>query len=156
METRELSRSICNAVLDKVNALYPQFMKRVNNIDIDYFEKIARDTEKLPEELNFELRDRVLADVKAYAMELLETSDIRGVIADMTKDIDLDTKKEVLDQAKEQLREYMDLSCGFNGGSQLSEEDLQKMYLDAKKQDLWERITRTNKYDVIEFHHALM
>ena len=36
---------------------FAQFMKRVNDIDIDYFEDITHDTELLPKELNFELRD---------------------------------------------------------------------------------------------------
>lgn len=156
METRELSQKVYDVVVDRVNALYPQFLKRVNDIDVDYFDKIACDSEKIPEELNLELRDEVLADMRNYAMELLEASDIKSQVDDMTKGTDQSTRKEVLDGVKQQLREFAHLSSGFNGSSVYTEEILQEMYADAKKRDFWERVTRTNKNDVIEFHHALM
>ena len=156
MGTKELSQKVYDVVVDKVNALYPQFLKRVNDIDVDYFDKIACDSETIPEELNFELRDKVLADMRNYAMELLEASDIKSQVDDMTKGIDQSTRKEVLDGVKQQLREFAQLSSGFNGSSVYTEEILQEMYADAKKRDLWERVTRTNKNDVIELHHALM
>ncbi len=156
MEATDLSRRICDVVMDRVNALYPQFLKRVNDIDVDYFDKIACDSEKIPEELNLGLRDKVLADVRKYAMELLEASDIKSQVDEMTKDTDQTIRKEVLDEVKQHLREFAHLSSGFNGSSVYTEEILQEMYADAKKRDLWERVTRTNKNDVIEFHHALM
>ena len=156
MEATDLSRRICDVVMDRVNALYPQFLKRVNDIDVDYFDKIACDSEKIPEELNLGLRDKVLADMRKYAMELLEASDIKSQVDEMTKDTDQTIRKEVLDEVKQHLREFAHLSSGFNGSSVYTEEILQEMYADAKKRDLWERVTRTNKNDVIEFHHALM
>jgi hypothetical protein len=64
MDTKELGRSVYYIVIEEVGLLYPQFIDRVNNIDIDYFENISRDTEVIPDELNFELRDIVLDDVK--------------------------------------------------------------------------------------------
>jgi len=156
METKELSQKVYDIVVDEVDRIYPKFMKRVNDIDIDYFEGIIRDSEKLPKELNFELRDKVLDDVRLYAMQLLEESGIRNRIENLMKDIDEETAKEVLGHAKEKLREYAAASSFLNGSSTFMEEDLQKLYTDAKKQDLWERITQNNKADVIKFHHALM
>ena len=44
METRELSKIIYGVVVEEVETIYPQFMKRVNNIDLDYFEDIVRDS----------------------------------------------------------------------------------------------------------------
>ena len=131
-------------------------MKRVNNIDLDYFEDITRDSEEIPRELNFELREKVLDDVKQYAMQLLEKSFIKRRIAFIMQDVDADTAREVFEQAKKLIRSYVYASSVLNGSSDITEEELQKMYTDAKKRDLWERITRNNKSDVIGFHHALM
>lgn len=156
METRELSQNIYDIVVDEVDALYPQFMKRVNDIDIDYFEDITRDSEEMPVELNFELRDKVLDDVRQYAMQLLEGSNIRSRIDYLIKGIDAATIKEALGKAKIVLRSYVYASSFLNGGSDITEEELKELYIDAKKRDLWERITQNNKKDVIEFHHALM
>ena len=156
METKELSQKVYGIVVDEVERIYPMFMKRVNDIDIDYFDEITRDSEELPKELNFELRDKVLDDVRQYAMQLLEESGIRNRVGNLMKDVDATTAKEVLDNAKEKLREYSYASSILNGSSDITEEYLQQLYTDAKKRDLWERITQNNKADVIKFHHALM
>lgn len=156
METRELSKRIYDVVVDEVETIYPQFMKRVNNIDLDYFEVIVRDSEEIPQELNFELREKVLDDVKQCAMQLLEKSNIKRRIDAIMQDVDADTAREAFKQAKELIRSYVDASSILNGSSDITEEELQKMYTDAKKQDLWERIVGNNKSDIIGFYHALM
>ena len=156
METRELGRSIYNVVVEEVETIYPQFMKRVNNIDLDYFEDIVRDSEEMPKELNFELREKVLDDVKKYAMQLFEESSIKRKIDAIMQDVDADTARAAFEQAKKLIRNYVYVSSVLNGSSDFTDEELQKMYTDAKKRDLWERITGNNKSDIIGFHHALM
>ena len=156
MEKAKLSRLIYDIVVEEVESIYPQFMKRVNNIDLDYFEDIVRDSEEMPKELNFELREKVLDDVKQYAMQLLENSNIKRRIDGIMQDVDADTAREAFNQAKNLIRSYVYANSIFNGSSDITEEELQKMYMDAKKRDLWERITQSNKSDVMEFHHALM
>ena len=156
MEISKLSKRIYDTVVEEVEALYPQFMKRVNNIDLDYFEDIVRDSEEMPKELNFELREKVLDDVKQYAMQLLEESDIKGRLDAIMQDVNADAAREAFKQAKELIRSYVYASSILNGSSDIAEEELQNMYTDAKKRDLWERITQSNKSDVIGFHHALM
>lgn len=156
METKELSKRIYDVVVEEVETIYPQFIERVNNIDLDYFEDIVRDSEEMPKELNFELRDKVLDDVKQYAMQLLEGANIKSEIDTIMQDVDADTAREAFEQAKGLIRSYVFASSILNGSSDVTEEELQKMYSDAKKRDLWERISGSNKSDVIEFHHALM
>lgn len=156
METRELSKRIYDIVVEEVETLYPQFMKRVNNIDLDYFENIVRDSEDIPKELNFELRKKVLGDMRQYAMQLLEVSNIKRRIDAIVQDVDADTASEAFEQAKEIIRSYVFASSILNGSSDFSEEDLLKMYADAKNRELWERIAQNNKNDIIKFHHALM
>lgn len=156
MKARELSQEIYYLVVRNVEAIYPQFMKRVNDIDIDYFEDITRDSEYLPEELNFELRDKVLDDIRQYAIQLLEETNIKGQIAAIMQDADEATAKETLVSAREEIRHYV-YSCSIlNGSSDVTEEELQQKYTDAKKRNIWEIITQSNKADVIAFHHALM
>ena len=156
METKELSKRIYDIVVEEVEIIYPQFMKRVNNIDLEYFEDIVRDSEEIPEELNFELREKVLDDMKHYAMQLLETSNIKRRINAIMQDVNADTAREAFAQAKELIRSYVNASSILNGSSEFTEEELQKMYTDAQKRDLWERLTQSNKNDIIGFHHALM
>jgi hypothetical protein len=156
METRELSKRIYDILVEEVEVIYPQFMKRVNNIDLDYFENIVRDSEDIPKELNFELRDKVLDDVKIYAMQLLKESNIMGRIDAIMKDVDQDTAKDVFEQAKRLIRSYVYASSILNGSSDITEGELKKMYTEAQKRDLWERIIGNNKNDIIKFHHALM
>lgn len=156
METKELRNRIYDIVVEEVETIYPQFMKRVNNIDLEYFEDIVRDSEEIPEELNFELREKVLDNMKHYAMQLLETSNINRRINAIMQDVNADTTKEAFEQAKELIRSYVNASSILNGSSEFTEEELQKMYTDAQKRDLWERLTKSNKNDIIGFHHALM
>ena len=156
MDTKELSQRVYDIVVEEVDAMYPQFMKRVNNIDVDYFEGIFRDSEVIPQELNFELRDKVINDVKQYAMQLLEEANIKKRIKAALEDPDTTTAKEALDHAKKLIRSYVYASSILNGSSDITEEELKRMYIEAKKRDLWERIVQTNRNDVIKFHHALM
>ena len=156
MKTSDLGQRIYDVVSEEVDAIYPLFMKRVNDIDLDYFEGVIRDSEHLPKELNFELRDKVLDDIKQYAMKLLEGSNIKTRLEVICKDIDAAQSSEVRDYVKGLIHSYVYASSVLNGSSHYSEEELQKLYTEAKKRDLWERITQNNKYDVIKFHHALM
>lgn len=156
METAELSKRIYDIVVEEVEIIYPQFMKRVNDIDLDYFEDIVCDSEVIPSELNLELRDKVLDDIKQYAMQLLKASNIKRRIDTILQDVDANTARDVMEQAKELIRNYVNTSSIFNGSSEITEEELQKLFIEAKKRDLWERIVRNNKRDIIAFHHALM
>jgi len=156
MEKAELSKRIYNIVVGEVDAIYPQFMKRVNDIDIDYFEDIACCVEELPKELNFELRDKVMDDIRKYAIQLLEESNIKERIDALIKDVDEVTAEAILNDARELIHSHVYARSILNGSSDNTEEELQEMYKEAKKRDLWERITQNNKKDIIRFHHALM
>lgn len=145
METKELSKRIYDIVVEDVETIYPQFMKRVNDIDLDYFEDIVRDSEEIPKELNFELRDKVLDDMKHYAMQLLETSNIKRRINAIMQDVNADTAREAFEQAKGLIRSYVYACSILNGSSVFTEEELQKMYSDAKKRNLWERLTKATR-----------
>jgi hypothetical protein len=156
MKTSDLGQRIYDVIKEEVDAIYPQFMKRVNDIDLNYFEGVICDSEHLPEELNFEIRDKVLDDIKQYAMQLLEGSNIKTRLEVICKDIDSAQSSEVSDYIKDLIHSYVYTHSVLNGSSHYSEEELHKLYTEAKKRDLWERIAQTNKDDVIKFHHALM
>lgn len=156
MEIEELSQRIYDIVVKEVEAVYPLFMKQVNNIDIDYFEDITRDSEDLPKELSFELREKVLDDVNQYALQLLEDTNIKSQIESIIQDIDEATTRESFKRARGLIRSYVNTCSILNGSAHFTEEELQKKYTEAKKQNLWELITQNNKGDVIAFHHALM
>lgn len=156
MNTSDLGQRIYEVVSEEVDAIYPLFMKRVNDIDQDYFEGMVTCSERLPKELNIELRDKVLDNIRQYAMKLLEGSNIKKRLEVICKDIDAAQVNEIRDDVKELIRSYVYTSSVLNGSSHYSEEELKALYTAAKKRDLWERITQSNKDDVIKFHHALM
>lgn len=156
MEKIDYGKCIYDIVVSEVDAIYPQFMKRVNDIDIVYFEDITHDTELLPMELNFELRDKVVEDIRQYAMKLLEKSNIKRRIKAILKDTDVANANQAIEDSKAKLRSYINVSSFLNGSSFFTEVELQKLYEAANKRNLWERITQTNKNDVVEFYHALM
>jgi hypothetical protein len=156
MENTLFSHAIYDIVVREVDAIYPRFLKKVNDIDLDYFENITRDSEVPPKELNFELRDKVIEDLRQYAMQLIEQSNIKERIRALLKNADEANAKQAVKDAREMLHSYSYLSCILNGNSYFTEEELQQLYTAANRRNLWERITQTNKNDVIEFHHALM
>ena len=127
MKTSDLGQRIYDVVSEEVDAIYPLFMKRVNDIDLNYFEGVIRDSEHLPKDLNFELRDKVLDDIKQYAMKLLEGSNIKTRLEVICKDIDSAHSSEVRDYVKDLIHSYVYTHSVLNGSSNYSEEELQKL-----------------------------
>lgn len=87
---------------------------------------------------------------------MIEQSGINVKINAVIKDVDADTASEAISYAKELICDFVYTKSLLNGSATLTEDELQRMYIKAQRRNLWERITKNNKSDVIKFHHALM
>ena len=160
----DLYRTIISAVAEDYNSPYKQLMRKTNDIDVDYFEHIRRDTEIMEEELNLELKDRVLNDFKKMADELFIASGLAKGIVDKTQECVFDVKnglgenacKDYLGSLARELKNYAHgLSVG-NIPPKHSLAEIEELYQSAKQITWKERILINNKADIIKFYHALM
>ena len=58
----KIADAITSRIIRDAESPYQQLMKKVNDIDINYFEDLPRDTEQLAPELNLELKEQVKND----------------------------------------------------------------------------------------------
>ena len=152
---------IISEVINKDDSPYKQMMKKVNDIDIDYFEDIERDGEKICSELNMELKEIVVGRFKEMANELLTESDLEnrllsGIRLQIGNSNDNDICHKVLPTVVNALGKYADERLLFILEPKYDENELEKMYDNAKKITIIEHIMQNNKKDVIDFYHALM
>ena len=73
-EAKRVSEAIFQTIVSEVvtgeSAPYQYLIKKVNDIDVDYFENITRDEETLSPELNMELKSRVVERFKEETARL--------------------------------------------------------------------------------------
>ena len=148
---------------------YNQLMKKLYNIDTDYFEKIPADTETLDKRLNPALRDQVVEVFKKLADSCLDSSYQSYLLEAVHKMIDANypnanpesitkacekAKNDLLDAAKfrfDHPQYIYEEPC-----PKVSEARMMQAYQKAKKRTIIERINKNNKADIINFHHILM
>lgn len=142
---------------------YHQIIKKMNDIDTDYFDKIPAWTEQLPSELDFQLKDNILKNFGKLADELLG-QELKSKCIDLLigkwKSIPNheDENREIIAEGTmASIKQFATLYFSReNPCPKVDEETLLKKYKKAKRRGLFERIGQTNNTDVIEFHHALM
>ena len=158
-----IANAITSRIVRDAESPYQRLMKKVNDIDINYFEDLPRDTERLAPELNLELKERVKDDFKALTSELLsdtlledrlvnairqEVEDFKPFIGDAPTQTSL---KDVMQQVHNNVvAAVTTLPCD------ISEAELQEKYNLAKERTLLEWVMNDNKADIINFYHALM
>lgn len=142
---------------------YHQAVKKLNDIDVDYFEKIPAWEEQLPTKLDFQLKDNILKDFDNMANELLsqELKDrligelresLSGAASTITK-----CDEKAVQGIMESLRQVALVYFGkYEPCPEIEEATLQKKYKKSRRRNILERIGQTNNADVIDFHHALM
>ena len=138
-------------------------IKKMNDIDSDYFEKIPAWSEQLPSELDFQLKDNILKDFGKLADELLGQelkSKCLNMLIEEWRSVPNheDENREIIAEGTmASIKQFATLFFSRENPCQkVDEETLQKKYNKAKRRGLFERIGQTNNTDVIEFHHALM
>ena len=163
MSRMEFASSIISAVIYEDLSPYHQMIKKMNDIDSDYFEKIPAWTEQLPSELDFQLKDNILIDFGQLADELFEQELKSKCIDQLIEEWESvpshedENRESVFEGTMASIKQFATLYFSReNPCPKVDEETLQKKYNKAKRRGLFELIGQTNNADVIDFHHALM
>ena len=142
---------------------YHQMIKKMNDIDSDYFDKIPACTEQLPSELDFQLKDNILKDFGKLADELLGQELKSKCLNQLIKEWrsvpnhDNENRETLVKDTMASIKQIATLYFSReNPCPKVDEETLQRKYKKAKRRSLGERIIQSNNADVIDFHHALM
>lgn len=151
-----------NAIIYDEASPYHQMMKKLYDIDVDYFDKIPAWTERIPTRLDFRLKSDILADFNALADQLLNQELKSRLTEKLLEGLHSDSGNCVISESE--VRDTFGslklmIPVYFNQTKpcpEVEEAELQKKYRKAKFRSLWERITRTNGGDVFGFHQALM
>ena len=148
-------------IIQNCNNPYTRLLKDIEHIDTDYFEPITRDENILSPELNLELKDKVLNDIDEQANRLFFDSDLMGqILADVRNRLEeegnVETSQQTLTNTAQELRKYAQERLLFIPTPKYENEELNRLYEQAKKVTLLEQILQNNRTDIIAFYRALM
>lgn len=145
-------------------APYYKMMGKAKDIDIDYFDKINRGVNSLSDELNLELKDKVVESFSKMADSYYLSSDLESRIVAMIQE-ESDTIKEnngknkyqdFLNALADKLETYVKDSNIHEGFPKYTNDDIEAMYKDAKRITIKEFLLGSNGEDVLAFYSALM
>ena len=153
--------NIISTVITLPNSPYQRMMSKVNSIDTDYFEPITRDENNLSPELNLGLKDKVLNDIEEQANRLFFDSNLmEQILADVRNRLEeegnIETSQQMLTNTAQELRKYAQERLLFIPTPKYEDEELNRLYEQAKKVTLLEHILQNNRTDIIAFYRALM
>lgn len=159
----QLSTILFTNIISEESSPYHQMIKKMNDIDIDYFEKTPACTEQLPSELDFQLKDNILKDFDNLADELLgqelKSKCLNQLIEEWKSapNHENENRDVVFEGTLASIKQFATIYFSReNPCPKVDEETLQKKYNKAKRRNIFERIGQTNNADVIDFHHTLM
>lgn len=157
--------TIIFSVLDQYDSPYRTLLRKVNNIDIEYFDHIDLNSEVLNPQLTLELKEKIINDIKTLTDNVL-TSELAQILA---KEISLRIQEKNGTSYDEKLlkkaiftlnQDIIDLHDAYIAYSSefgpFDNNSLQKQFKEAKKITWLEDIMDTNKEDIKEFHNSLM
>ena len=153
--------NIISTVITLPNSPYQRMISKVNSIDTDYFEPITRDENNLSPELNLGLKDKVLNDIEEQANRLFFDSNLmEQILADVRNRLEeegnIETSQQMLTNTAQELRKYAQERLLFIPTPKYEDEELNRLYEQAKKVTLLEHILQNNRTDIIAFYRALM
>ena len=160
----ELFQSIITEVIEKEGSPYKQMLKKVNDIDVEYFEEIPRNGEKMDSRLNVDLKTEIVAVIEKMADDLLLKSGLQQtILADLKSRIENAKQQgdpeEVSKDVKalvERLTKYAQGNLFFLPKAPFTEKELKDKWRKAKNITLLESVFTSNSPDIIDFYHSLM
>lgn len=159
----ELYRVIIDNVVENHDSPYNQLMRKTNDIDIDHFDAVRNHGEIIHEDLNMELRDKVIKIFETKCDELYADSslnnDLLGQVvresAILKENMGTVAYRDFLESLAEELTTYangLEIKPRF---PKYTNEDLRLKYEAANRITLKERVVTSNAYDITAFHDAL-
>jgi hypothetical protein len=160
---REMIEAIVSEMIHKDGSPYKQMLGKIGSVHVDYFGNIEMGN-MLAKELNMELKEKVVKELKMKFEELLaDTGTVETVMnkvmtlvekarIDMGKDA---ANKELMKVANN-LVQYANNRLLFIPEPPCREEELKEKYEQAKRITVMEHIMQNNEKDVIDFYRALI
>ena len=157
--------AIIFSVLDQYDSPYRTLLRKVNNIDIEYFDHIDLNSEVLNPQLTLELKEKIINDVNALADNVL-TSELAQKLAteislriqgETSTSYDEESLKKAIFTLNQDIIDLHDAYIAYSSEfGPFDNNSLQKQFKEAQKITWLEDIMDTNKEDIKEFHNSLM
>lgn len=157
--------TIIFSVLDHYDSPYRTLLRKVNNIDKEYFDHIDLNTEVLNPELTLELKEKIIDDVKALADNILTSELAQKLATEISLRIqeknsttyDEKSLKKAIFTLNQDIIDLHDAYIAYSSEfGPFDDNSLQKQFKEAQKITWLEDIMNTNKEDIKEFHNSLM
>lgn len=160
---REMIEAIVSEMINKDGSPYKQMLGKVSCVCVDYFGNIEMGN-VLAEELNLELKGKVVKEMETKYKELLaelETMDkVMGKVQTLAAKARIDLGKDVaskeLMKVASNLVQYANNRLLFIPEPPCQEEALKEKYEQAKRITVLEHVLQNNDKDVIDFYRALI
>lgn len=164
LATKQMYDLIIDKVVNAECSPYKSMMKKTTDIDIDYFEKINRGINTISDELNLELKDKVVESFSKLADGYYTSTDFEsGLVntiqkkAEFIKDtVDTNACKDFLNSLAKHLEQFVSSSNIHEGFPRRTNAEIKTMYQDAKHVTIKEFLLGTNDEDILNFYNALM
>ena len=159
----QLYRVIINKVVEDHDSPYNLLMRKTNDIDIDHFEAVRNNEEVIHEDLNMDLRDKVIRIFEKKCDERYMASDLKkdllvqvaGESAILKEQMGTEAHSDFLRSLAEEIKIYangLEIKPRF---PKYTNEDLRLKYEAAKRITIKERVLTSNVYDITAYHDAL-
>ena len=154
--------AIAAPVIYNADSPYKQMTKKLNDIDIAYFQEGLPLGNRLDESIKIEIKKRIVNDFTTYGRQLYESSDAirQQIIANVRQAVgkypDLPSALADLSKAMEMMHLFVRKQLGFVPIPMYNSAELRELYAAAQKVTLVERVTGGNAKDVIVYYHALI
>ena len=137
--------------------------KKLNDIDIDYFEGTVPLGKTVDKEIEIDIKHRILNDFVTYGNELLtnRAQTIEKVVVQNVRKLvagysDRSEALRDLNTSFGQMHRFVRKQLCFVPIPMYDNAELQELYAAAKRVTLLERVTGGNDKDVIKYYHALI
>ena len=154
--------AIAAPVIYNADSPYKLMTRKLNDIDIAYFQEGLPLGNRLDESIKIEIKKRIVNDFTAYGRQLYEGSDAirQQIIADVRRVVgmypDIPSALADLSKAVEMMHFFVRKQLCFVPIPMYNSAELRELYAAAQKVTLVERVTGGNAKDVIVYYHALI
>lgn len=163
MDKQVFFNVIASPVLYDNDSPYRLMTKKLNDIDIDYFQDSVVLGKALDDSLKLELKKRIVDDFVAYGNTLIaeKAKEIeRQIVLDVRLKIETSPNStmalDALKEAFEYMHSFVRKQLCFVPIPMYDNAELRDLYSAAQKITLLEKVTGGNDKDVIRYYHALI
>lgn len=161
--SEELYKILVVVIVEASDSPYEWMMRRAKDIDIDYFDPISHNGNKLSPELNMELKDKIVADFEEMADRFYVGSHldehlllfVKKQVAKIKDGNGCSTQVEYLEEVATKLQSYAE-KMKLLDIPRFTEASVKEKYDNAQEITLREFLFGNNYKDVLEFYSALM